>query len=70
MKLRGLENYGDIQEFLSGLKDRHPNLRVLDYSKAGYGNEYYRDSGHLNIAGAKKFSALISDDLERILGRR
>jgi len=70
VKLRGLENYGDIQEFLSGLKDRHPNLRVLDYSKAGYGNEYYRDSGHLNIAGAKKFSALISDDLERILGRR
>jgi len=66
-KLEGLENYEEVIDFLVGLEARNPNLKILDYSLVEFPDTYYRDSGHMNILGAKAFSSMLRKDLQPYL---
>lgn len=66
-KLDGIDNYDSMIWFLEKLKERHENLRVLNYSYLDYPNNYFRDTGHLSIEGAKFFSGNLNTDIQEIL---
>ena len=65
-KLKGLPNYDEVIYLLSEL-DKIDNIKVLDYSKFELPDEFYHDSGHMNIKGAQSFSSMMKKDLQRIL---
>jgi len=66
-KLDGIDNYDEMIWFLEKLKDRHENLKILNYSYESYPNEYFRDTGHLSLKGAQHFSGLLNKDLTKLL---
>jgi hypothetical protein len=66
-KIDALKNYDEVIAFLNRLEEVHPNLTVFDYSLVGFPDTYYRDSGHMNILGAKTFSAMLGKDLKPYL---
>ncbi len=66
-KIDALENYDEVISFLDKLEKDHPNLKVLDYSLADFPDTYYRDSGHMNILGAKVFSGMLGRDMKPYL---
>lgn len=66
-KLDGIDNYDEMIWFLEQLKAEHDNIRVLNYSYESFPDEYFRDTGHLSIKGAKHFSGLLNRDLKKIL---
>ncbi|NNK80700.1 MAG: hypothetical protein HKO93_04310, partial [Flavobacteriales bacterium] len=70
IKLMGLENHGEVVALLSKLDADHDNLFVLDYSLAGFSDDHYHDSGHMNIKGAHRFSSMLRRDIERIFPER
>jgi hypothetical protein len=66
-KIDALVNYDEVIEFLGQLERDNENLKVFDYSLVEYPDSYYRDSGHMNILGAKAFSAMLGRDLRSFL---
>jgi hypothetical protein len=66
-KIEGIENYEEVADFLRDMESRNPNLKVLDYSQVAFPDTYYRDSGHMNILGAKVFSSLLGKDIKPYL---
>lgn len=66
-KLAGVENLSELEVFFKGLKNRHSNIEILNYSNVNYPDEYYKDTGHLSLAGAKHFSGQLNLDLNKIL---
>ena len=51
--------------YLEKLK-KLPNVFVLDYSLIEYPDAYYKNTGHLNYIGAKRFSADLKKDLHSV----
>ena len=66
-KIDALVNYDEVISFLDRLEKDHANLKVLDYSLADFPDTYYRDSGHMNILGAKVFSGMLGRDIKPYL---
>ena len=66
-KLEGLENYEEVVDFIEGIEERNPNLKLFNYSQVVFPDAYYRDSGHMNILGAKAFSSMLGKDIKPYL---
>lgn len=67
IKLAGMRNKEECQVFLKNLTERHNNIIALNYSEIGFPESLYKDSGHMNVDGARAYSALLKRDLTRIL---
>lgn len=59
IKLQGLENYEDVIAQLRYLADEHTNIAVINMSGIDFDESLFKDSGHMNIDGARKFSSLL-----------
>lgn len=57
IKLKGLDNYEEVTELLERLASNHQNVSVIDMSELPFEESLYKDSGHMNIDGARKFSS-------------
>ncbi|NND77512.1 MAG: hypothetical protein HKN39_04965 [Flavobacteriales bacterium] len=66
-KLKGIENIEELNTFLADLEGRHDNLKILNYSNIDLPDEYFKDTGHLSLKGAQKFSGILNDDLNTLL---
>lgn len=59
--------FDDFYRFTGELQEAYPSLPYLDYSHdPRFENDFslFRDSDHLNIDGAKKFTAVVISDLQ------
>ena len=59
--------FDDFYRFTSELQEAYPSLPYLDYSHdPRFENDFslFRDSDHLNINGAKKFTSVVVSDLQ------
>jgi hypothetical protein len=67
IKLQGLENYDEVLVLLERLANGHENLSVINMSKVPFEENLYKDSGHMNIDGARKFSAMLRPYLSDVI---
>ncbi|HHX60060.1 MAG TPA: SGNH/GDSL hydrolase family protein [Epulopiscium sp.] len=59
--------YNDFENSISSVLDKYPGVRYLDYShdeRFINNTEYFFDSSHLNVTGAKLFTKIILEDIE------
>ena len=62
------EFYKDFTGTIKSIAAKHPGVVYLDYShdkRFTASPEYFFDSGHLNITGAKYFTKIIMDDIKK-----
>ncbi len=60
-----LPNYDDMKAWGKRMQDRHDNVRVIIY-EAEYPDRYFKDTGHLSLEGARRFSGQMRHNLEEL----
>ena len=55
-----------VEDYLHSLEKEFSNVRVLIYDGKDYPDNYFKDTIHMNIRGARKFSGILIKDLLRI----
>lgn len=54
---KGLTNFNEIEALFQRWEAQHPNLKVFDFSQMPLADDCYKNSTHLNLKGARLFSA-------------
>lgn len=55
--------YVDIIGFDEFMQEEYPGIRYLNYSACQWDKKFFKDVDHLNVLGAKKFTALLKESL-------
>jgi hypothetical protein len=55
----------EVHSYLNGL-GRFPNVIVMDHCQTDYPDELFRNTTHLNVDGARRFSAELGDELRKL----
>lgn len=69
-EMAGIANYAEIQALFAALESRHPNLHVYNYSRMPLPDDHFKNSSHLNNAGARAFCTAFRRDAGVFLGPR
>jgi lysophospholipase L1-like esterase len=64
-KLKDKGYFADYKSFLKSLHDKYP-ATVINYEIPLYEARFFRDDGHLNIKGAKKFTRELKEKYPQI----
>jgi hypothetical protein len=62
-ELTGISNLVEMQEFYKTLDGTYDNVKVIDLSQLKIPDSGFKNTAHLNIEGAKIFSAELSKNL-------
>lgn len=62
-ELKGIENFEEITALFSDWESRFPNLKTFDYSSFPLTDNEFKNSSHIDINGAKLFSAALRKDI-------
>ena len=69
-ELAGIANYAEIEKLFAALESRHPNLHVFNYARMPLPDDHFKNSSHLNNAGARAFCTAFRRDAGVFLGPR
>lgn len=69
-EVEGIANYDEITALFAGLEKRHPNLHIFNYAKMPLPDDDFKNSSHLNNAGARVFCTTFRRDAGVFLGPR
>ena len=67
-ELEGIMNFDEIEALFEHWNNDIPNLYALDYSHMNLADSCFKNSSHINMAGAKLFSQQLNRDIQSILG--
>jgi hypothetical protein len=69
-EVAGIANYARIEQLFRDLEARHPNLHVFNYARLPLPDDHFKNSAHVNNAGARAFCAAFRQDAAQFLGPR
>ena len=59
---KGIENFDEIEALFAGWETEFPNIKTFDYSHMDLPDDHFKNSSHLNLAGARAFSSQFAKD--------
>jgi hypothetical protein len=66
-ELAGITNINRIDSLFDHWNEDIDNLYALDYSTFELPDSCFKNSSHINLEGARRFSSVLSDDIDHIL---
>ncbi|MCH2214725.1 MAG: hypothetical protein MK086_06100 [Flavobacteriales bacterium] len=66
-ELAGLKNREKLYELMDHWNEDIPNLYAFDYSDFPLPDSCFKNSSHINLEGARRFCAVLNDDLAHLL---
>ncbi len=58
-----VQNFYEMLKYFHHIDEQFLNATFIYFDTSGYGDEYFKDTVHLNIYGAAKFSAQLREEL-------
>jgi len=69
-ELAGIRNLHRIDSLFARWNADFENLYALNYSRFELPDSCFKNSSHINLEGARKFSSVLSDDIYELLNGR